>query len=448
MMVHPSWNIRTSSTKNFHRSCESNMTDKPSASPKVDAEASKPAVKKQWRSPALRMMGIPHFSLPSRNWMIFWTLLAGIGGGIAYDKYEQKQIRAKWMKHVEHLSSEAYPNDRIPRKVSIFIAPPPDNFLDVSMKYFRKYIKPVLNAAAVDYGVYSENRQGDIRASVAEKIRMLRRERAGIAQPEESSENKNVLSSFHKLTSVGTKATDDDEMLVSRQDLYKPKDVLGFYYLNGTIDPKRDDELEPERAGGVICIGRGAYKEYVHGVHEGLLGPLEKPEEPEVIEPPKPEADAARPEDAPAEGEAPEKEANPVPKPYISPAQYTEAELAPELNTSGQVLNDKNVPVLFDQPIYVFALPTIVGFKNTPRKIYRFFTQRYEAEDFCRRAAQLVDNNSRPFEYKDQFMAKEEEQEWPKKWVQKGQEKQSEWVQELVMDDRIACRSRVFTVDE
>ena len=31
-------------------------------------------------------------------------------------------------------------------------------------------------------------------------------------------------------------------------------------------------------AGGIICVGRGAYKEYLSGVHEGLLGPLEKPQ--------------------------------------------------------------------------------------------------------------------------------------------------------------------------
>lgn len=443
--------------------------NEPPASPSTTGETPKPKVKKQWKSPALRMMGIPRFSLPSRNWLIFWTVLAGIGGGIAYDKYEQKQIRAKWMKHVEHLSQEAYPNDRIPRKMSIFIAPPPDNFLDVSMKYFRKYVKPVLNAAAVDYEVYSENRQGDIRASVAEKIRELRRERSGVdnTQSDQNSRNnspKDMLSSFKKLTGGDSKSEGDEEVLVKRLDLYKVRDVLGFYYFNDTIYPHRDDELDPEKAGGVICIGRGAFKEYMAGVHEGLLGPLEAPEptveKVEKVSEVKNEdgnSDATESTETKAEvaettideetGETKE-ETNPVPKPFIRPEQYADAELAPELDTSRQILNDKNVPVLFEQPVYVFALPTIVGFTNTPRKIYRFFNQRYEADDFCRRTAQLVDNKSRPFEYKDQFMAKEEESEWPKKWVQKGKDKGSEWVQELVVDDRIAQRFRVFEVDE
>jgi import inner membrane translocase subunit TIM54 len=426
--------------------------NEPPASPSTTGETPKPKVKKQWKSPALRMMGIPRFSLPSRNWLIFWTVVAGLGGGIAYDKYEQKQIRAKWMKHVEHLSQEAYPNDRIPRKMSIFIAPPPDNFLDVSMKYFKKYVKPVLNAAAVDYEVYSENRQGDIRASVAEKIRELRRERSGIeSKSDQDSGNdskKDMLSSFKKLTSGGSKSEGDEEVLVKRLDLYKVRDVLGFYYFNDTIYPHRDDELDPEKAGGVICIGRGAFKEYMAGVHEGLLGPLEAPEPPVSEVEKVSEITNETAEKTDEETGEKKEETNPVPKPFIRPEQYADAELAPELDTSRQVLNNKNVPVLFEQPVYVFALPTIVGFANTPRKIYRFFNQRSEAEDFCRRTAQLVDNKSRPFEYKDQFMAKEEESEWPKKWVQKGKDKGSEWVQELVVDDRIAQRFRVFEVDE
>lgn len=43
-------------------------------------------------------------------------------------------------------------------------------------------------------------------------------------------------------------------------------------------------------------------------------------------------------------------------------------------------------------------------------------------------------------------MAKEEELEWPKKWVATGKEKNSEWVQELVTDDRVTTRMKVFDV--
>lgn len=63
---------------------------KPDAKPDIKPQ---PPKKKGFSNPALRMMGIPRISLPSRNWLIFWSVLIGVGSSIAYDKYEQKQIR-------------------------------------------------------------------------------------------------------------------------------------------------------------------------------------------------------------------------------------------------------------------------------------------------------------------------------------------------------------------
>ncbi|CAH2355000.1 mitochondrial import inner membrane translocase subunit Tim54p [[Candida] railenensis] len=422
--------------------------------PKTDGTAKKnaPKVKKQWKNPALRMMGIPRFSLPSRNWMIFWTVLASIGGGIAYDKYQQKQIRKKWMDQVEQYSTEVYANDRIPRKLTIFIAPPPNDFLDESLRYFKRYIKPVLNASAVDYEVFTENRQGDIRNGVAEKIRQLRREQkkksgdnaSGDSDKTKSAEKKSNGSYIGSGLTWNKKEDPLDEPTKTRQELYQPTDVLGLYRIVKPFDSvQRDDAVSPESAGGVVCIGRGAYKEYITGVHEGLLGPLDKPEE-------KVEVDAEGnkvPADfsIPDEQEDDEDKREPVPKPFISPADYSKAELAPELNLTQIIRNDKNVPVLFEQPVYVFPVPNILGFLNLPRKIYRFYTKRYVAEDYCERTSTIVvANTSRPFEFRDAFMGKEEELDWPKKWVERGKEKGSEWAQELEVDERVTSRMKVF----
>ena len=60
------------------------------------------------------------------------------------------------------------------------------------------------------------------------------------------------------------------------------------------------------------------------------------------------------------------------------------------------------------------------------------------------RTATIVNNKSRPFVYKDVLMAKEEEMDWPKKWVEKGKERNSEWVQELEHDERVTSRMKVF----
>ncbi|CAK7890823.1 mitochondrial import inner membrane translocase subunit Tim54p [[Candida] anglica] len=419
-----------------------------------ETKPSKPP-KKQWKNPALRAMGIPRFSLPSRNWMIFWTVLAGIGGGIAYDKYEQKKIREKWMLEVSKFAKEQYPNDRIPRKLSIFIAPPPNDFLDESLRYFKRYIKPVLNASAVDFEVYTENRQGDIRSEVAEKIRELRRSK--IAKSEDDNEKKgddkqvdssNWLAYSHINKSNNNASIDDEGPLVSRQELYTPADVLGLYKVFKPLEVERDDELNPEQAGGVICIGRGAYKEYITGVHEGLLGPLEKPVE--VLE----ETINDQGESVPVEVKVEEDDSDdtdesgakraPVPKQYILPKDYANAQFAPELNKNEIIRNNKNVPVLFEQPVYVFPVPNLLGFMNMPRKIYRFYTKRYLADEYGFRTTSVIENLTRPFEYKDSFMGGEEERDWPHGWVEKGKSKNSEWVQELVVDERVTSRMRVF----
>lgn len=410
---------------------------------------SKETPKKGWSNPALRMMGIPRIALPSRNWMIFLSVVGAIGGGIAYDKYQQNQIREKYVEQVQRLGLEQYASNRVPRKLSIFIAPPPDDFLESSLVYFRRWIKPILNSAAIDYDIYTENRQGEIRSQVAEKIRQLRREKR-----DAKSESKEVP----KQKSTSKPAADEDE-LKARHELYKPQDVLGLYRIFTPFQPKRDDEESDELAGGIICIGRGAYKEYINGVHEGLLGPLDEPqpEAPTIAESedgtvktldektaetnPQKMPESEKKDD----GEEPE---IPIPKPYISPLQYAEAALAPELDMLHTIKNDKNVPVLFEQAVYVYPVHNLLGFLNFPRKIYRYFTRRTVAEDFGHRTMAIVDNTTRAFEFRDQLQAKEEELDWPKKWIEKGKTKGSEWVQELAVDERITRRMRVFEVRE
>lgn len=403
--------------------------------------------KKGFSNPALRMMGIPRISLPSRNWMIFWSVLASIGGGIAYDKYQQKQIRKQYMAKVEDLSKEVYDSKRLPRKLTIFIAPPPDDFLDKSMAYFKKFIKPVLNSAAIDYDILVASKQGEIRASVSERIRQLRRDK--IAEKQQLQEQQKQLAfdrswkKFITITIPGILKSpfqtqkQDIEEFKSYKDIFEPKDVLGFYYKNEPFTPINDDSFDDIKAGGIVCIGRGTYKEFIQGVHEGLLGPLDPPPKVEEIKPETPGS-----EDFKTEVES-EEDPNPVTPPYIKPSDYTTAELAPEFNFDETIKDKNNVTVLFEQPIYVFPVPNILGFLNVPKKIYNYFTKRRIAQEFSERTLHIIDNNSRPFEYKDQFLAKEEELLWPKKWVEKGTQKNSEWVQEIVVDDRVAKYLRV-----
>lgn len=437
--------------------------------------------KKSWSNPALRAMGIPKISLPSRNWMIFWTVLASIGGGIYYDKKQQQAIREKYSSQVEHLAKEVYSADRLPRKLTVFIAPPPNDFLEESLRHFRKYIKPILNSAAIDYEIYTETRQGDIRSQVAEKIRQMRRgeleeqklkEEKAAQESYDRSWTKFAKSTWAKVQSV-FKKEQEPEVMVDRHDLYQAKDVLGVYRVFEPKIPVRDDVEDPTLCGGIICVGRGSYKEYITGVHEGLLGPLDKPEpvveaipelpvNTETIRTEKANTGAEQvntdssdtaeqkaPVDSnddlqPDDENQPKDEQPPVPAPYISAADYKSGVLAPELDFSKPILNKKGVPVLFEQPVYVFPIPKISGFLRIPEKIYNYFTTRYLAEEVSERTMIVVDGKSRKFEFKDKYMAGEEEPNWPKKWVEKGKAKNSEWVQELEVDERVTQRLRVF----
>lgn len=373
---------------------------------------------KGWSNPAFRAMGIPHISLPSRNWSIFLISVTGIVATAVYDRQQLKQIRNHYMEQVESGGLQAYESSRLPRKLTIFVAPPPNDFLETSMKYFRKYIKPILNSAAIDFDILVANKQGDIRTSVSDRIRQLRAEAVAepldpVAKPLEPAPINDETKSFH--------------------DLYETKDLLGYYYHYKPITPIKDDSLDPETAGGVVCIGRGAYKEFIQGVHEGLLGPLHQPK---VSEPNLNETEQG--------DKTSEDKSNQSIPPFIEPAKYCDAELAPELRFDRFLIDKNGVPVFFQQPIYVFPVPNILGFVNLPKKIYGFFTKRYVAEEFGERTLRIINNRARDFQYKDQFMAKEEELLWPKKWVAKGKANKSEWVQEVVIDDRVVKLLRVF----
>lgn len=242
-----------------------------------------------------------------------------------------------------------------------------------------------------------------------------------------------------------------------------------------------------KRAGAVqgdVVLGRHAWKEYVKGLHEGWLGPLDAP--PVIEEPAKVADDKARVDDVmgaddkqktdeqvlklddvlkddaekPAEEKKAEEEEKPakplVTPPYILPSAYPSAQLP------------SSIPTTFD-PTGPITFPHILGFLNTPIRFYRFVTRRHLA-DICGReaAAIALGAYSRPFystpdpgatmaSEEDVKMGLEadkekgeienelwgEEADWPKKyWKEEGL--QGEWQEEVVTDARVSGRMRRF----
>ena len=425
--------------------------------PKV--EGTKPAPKV---NPVWRMMGLPNFrfKLPSRNWMIFLSVTGSITAGITYDRRQKRLVQKKWQDLVADIAQQPLPVSQMRRKLTVFISSPPGDGIRPSREYFKEYVKPVLVAAALDYDVIEGRKEGEVRYGTAEQIRRLRR----------------------KMGEQGTSPPAEDESDVEKE-LDKIRDKLNITMESGIR--------------GDLVIGRHTWKEYVRGVHEGWLGPLDEPPEPApepqpLLEtsnaptPPISESPAAqkdetsteeKKDDAPTEGtkEEPPKE---EPKKPFPPPAYLPASAYPSAPLSS------HTPSIFEPaaPIYQQHL---LGFLKTPHRLYNFFNRRKLADQIGRETAALVLTAHRPYMSDEAFASTsstmldtdqlatkmpendadvvqsshtfeqqeelfEEEQYWHKSVrKQKNVDPTAEkvWTNGMVLDPRIASRMRKFELD-
>ncbi|TVY25817.1 Mitochondrial import inner membrane translocase subunit [Lachnellula hyalina] len=416
-----------------------NGTSAPKSEPKPDVKlpkASKP-------NPMWKYLGFgENFrpKLPSRNWSIFLAVTGSFTAAVIYDKRETKRVQRKWCRLVEHVGKDPLDPRAMPRKLSVFLEGPPTDGLRSAQDHFKEYVKPVLVASGLDWEFIQGRKEGDIRAELAEKIRKSR-------LPLEQRVEEDVILEMRTKTGIA----------------------------------------EFEGPGGDIVIGRHTWKEYVRGLHEGWLGPLKEPPKPEEEKPqdapsasnqtsteiPPTETTTegttvfstenspqAEPEPEPAkEDEKPKKP--PQPAPFISTLAYPSAPTPP------------NLPTEFD-PSTPISFPHILGFLNTPRRLYRFLNRRFLADDIGRDTAAIILSNYRPYKpaslkSSDDSAAEsasseaplddgewgsrteqatalqEEEKEWHKSVrVHTENEPERTWLEPVVLDPRIASRMRRF----
>lgn len=383
------------------------------------------------------MMGLPALprKLPSRNWMIFWTLSTTLTAAIIYDRREKRRATARWAHAVEHLARRPLPNpSAMPRKLTIYLEAPPGDGLRAAQDHYAEYVKPVLAASGLDWDFVQGRQQGDVRAAVAERVRRRRR-----AQGED-----------------GPAAGGADFFAAPEAQLPTEEDRMeAFRRLHGI----------PEYDGvrGDVVVGRHAWKEYVRGLHEGWLGPLRAPAH-ALPDPPEPKT--AEEEEAGSKPRRP-----PQIKPYNSPEDYAAAHL-PALAPSELA---PSAPIPF---------PHILGFLNTPKRFYRFLTRRHLADDIGREVAAAClctyrgyqeesDADASPdLHWEQQKALVHEEQNWVKSvWKDDEENKKKEdvdaspaavgseavdgskptptkkekiWPRPVVMDPRMAMRMRRF----
>lgn len=421
-----------------------------------------------YTNPAFRAMGIPALRLPSRNWMIFWSVLTVSVSGIVYDKHRQKQIRNHYKDIVEPFSSEKLDVNRKPRKITVFIAPPPSDYLDTSLKVWKRYVKPILYYAGLDYELIEEEKQGVIRTEVANRIREIRRQLREKASNVAEEEGK-------KSTVPADQEEFDSELARKFKNEFDFRDAIGIFYKNTKPQIVHEDAQNPDpsMAGGVICLGRGAYKEYITGLHEGLLGPLDPPtiasdeqnlEDLQAIESKEEEtngseletgavsskvAEDGEKDDEDKEGKKDEK----VQSAFISPDKYSEAQFPEELQSQlGTYIRDPStgIPILPHQAILMIPIPNLIGFLSIPERIYRFYQKRFYAEEVCSAVTNVVQQkNIRPFKSpQDLGLGSEEEEDWPKNWVKEGLKRKSEWTSELKDDSRVTELLKLYNKPE
>lgn len=363
-----------------------------------------------------------------------------------YDRRHKKKNQKKWCDLVAHIAQQPLPVDQMARKITVFLSAPPGDGIAPSRTYFKEYVKPVLVAAAMDYDVIEGRKEGDVRYGTAEQIRRYRRKQ-------------------------GESHTTIEEM-----DAQKAVEE---------VRQKLQITMEPGPRGDLV-LGRHTWKEYVRGLHEGWLGPIDAP--PDPVSEPEPEAtpfvhttseshepdgqatvhESDGKDETKKDDKSEEKKKKPYPPPaYLTVSAYGSSSLAP------------SIPAVLEpsQPIHQYHL---LGFLKTPIRIWNYLNQRKLADEVGRQTAAIVLAAHRPYDAsqstfeqtaEDASPASGQESDLPtsasrtseqasllafeeptwhksvRKPRKEGDDAEQIWQPSMTLDPRIADRMRRFELD-
>lgn len=190
----------------------------------------------------LEFVGIPKSvlswqpRLPSRNWSIFLVTVGTLSYLYYDDRKQCRLIKEEYIDKVRHLSEEPMKPSEWPRKVMIYSTRSPgDDDHDKGLRYFKKYVKPVLVAAGIDWEATTGTRHGGLARALHSAIHERRRKLLGL-EPWA------------------------DAATVMMQNQF-------------SLTPQQ--ELQRELDGGIVLIGRPALKEWAWALEQGWCTPLE-----------------------------------------------------------------------------------------------------------------------------------------------------------------------------
>ncbi|KAH9945851.1 inner membrane protein import complex subunit Tim54-domain-containing protein [Epithele typhae] len=343
-----------------------------------DSVFPKPAPPNSGVRAALQYTGIPvswldkRPSLPSRNWLIFLGVTGTVAGYYIYDRQQCKRIRQEYKDQVKDLADVPLGTKDLPRKVTVYGAKwLGDEDHDRSMKYFRKYVKPILVAAAIDYDMVTGRRLGDVARRVADDIREERRKFAGLDPP--------------------------------------PMNLLNLP--NSSPAEKHQRRLE----GGIVIVGRHTLKEYMHGLKRGWTDGLQKVDrEEQLAQALENDGKFDEPEPEPSELALDDDEPLPTPS-KLPPSRPFSVLSAPNLRmpppppkTAEDIAPAVNAPpstIPPQPPMLLVTFTNYIGLTQIPLMIWDFFNERQKVRAGAEAAMKLVRGATRPFTAPPSFPA-------------------------------------------
>ncbi|WFD30449.1 mitochondrial import inner membrane translocase subunit tim54 [Malassezia sp. CBS 17886] len=332
----------------------------------------------------LKWMGIPESvltmkpRLPSRNWSIFLASVAAVTFLYYEDRRQCQKIREGFKERVRGLAEVPMNPTELPRKVLVYTAKyPGDDDYEVAVDHFKRFVKPILVAAAVDYEIVSGTRYGGLARELRDRIHERRRNLAGVLP-------------------WPTAAAPDAP-------------VLPF-----ALAPA--EQLQRELDGAVVLMGRPAFKEWAWALKEGWgtsipVSPVDRDEELAA----RLSDDNTFDEELPAQntiGTDEEMDAAPAPSGFQLPTQVglqsmqKNAPLGAPLGTLAKPSTGDGAPtdaastpqeqlppvapIPAQPPIGFVDFTNMVGWRNIPRRMAHFFNHREDVRSGGEAALRIV----------------------------------------------------------
>ncbi|ORY43671.1 hypothetical protein BCR33DRAFT_850888 [Rhizoclosmatium globosum] len=288
--------------------------------------------------------------IPSRGWQIFWGLTSGLITIAVYDSRRLESIQNDFIERarVQFAQQPSGILER-PRKVIVCVSAG-----DNGKAWFESYVKPVFDAAALDYTVLVPDKAGHLRAKVRQHVWEGKTQKPVLAPPPPPP------FSVWSPSTWWPKKESPEEFILRMSE--------------GMVQKYHAED-------GIIAIGPEAYQEVLQGIQLGLLSvPTEAPEKRYVLQPQGTDNKAL------AEYEKEVAEAN---------AEYERGWVYPELE-----LRAENVDGLPGPVPTVGYIPArhFVGWIGFGKRIGNWFRRREVGKEVGEAALMICGNNQRPFD--------------------------------------------------